>query len=186
VTVKRLTVTRGINGRGAKDLGVLPNVAAGYAAAEPSGRHGREILEAAASGEIQGLVFLGANAALEAAGDLLLSALRKARTVVAIDTHPGVVAKHAHVLIPGHTVFEKLGSVTNLEGRVQRVRPALPAASSTPAETRVLTALAVELGAEGWGAGDPLSVNRALRDALPAYARAGNGGRALFSAVVAA
>jgi len=86
------------------------------------------------------------------------------------------------VLIPGHTIFEKLGTVTNLEGRVQRIRPAQPPATQSPAETRVLTALAAELGAEGWGRGDPMSVNRELRAAVPAYAEAGNGGRARWVA----
>ena len=32
-SVRRLTITRGVNGRGAKDLGLLPNVGPGYAAA---------------------------------------------------------------------------------------------------------------------------------------------------------
>jgi hypothetical protein len=53
----------------------------------------------------------------------------------------------------------------------------LPPATSTPVETRVLTALAAELGAKGWGRGDPIAVNRALREAIPAYQAAGNGGR---------
>jgi predicted molibdopterin-dependent oxidoreductase YjgC len=86
------------------------------------------------------------------------------------------------VLFPGHAVFEKTGSVTNVEGRVQRIRAGLPPASATPVETRVLTRLAGELGAVGWGSGDPLAVNRLLRDEFPAYGRAGNGGRAVFTA----
>ncbi len=180
--VRRLTVTRGANGRGAKDMGVLPNLLPGYRPAPTTGKNGREILEAAAAGEIHALLFVGNNPALEAAGDLLTRALRKVRAVVAIDTRPGTVAKHAHVLIPGHAFFEKMGSVTNVEGRVQRIRSALPVVTSTPAETRVLTALAAELGAQGWASGDPLSVNRELRGAIPAYASAGNGGRALFIA----
>jgi len=65
---------------------------------------------------------------------------------------------------------------------VQRIRTALPPASATPVETRILTSIAKEMGAEEWGDGDPLAVNRVLRDALPAYSAAGNGGRALFAA----
>jgi predicted molibdopterin-dependent oxidoreductase YjgC len=86
------------------------------------------------------------------------------------------------VLIPGHAFFEKAGTVTNMEGRVQRIRPALPPASTAPPETRVLSAIAAELGAEGWGSADPAAVNRQLREALPAYAAAGNGGRAVWLA----
>jgi NADH-quinone oxidoreductase subunit G len=180
--VRRLTITRGLNGRGAKDLGLLPNVGPGYAPVPSGGKNGRQILEGLAAGELRGLVLLGPNPALEAEADLLGRALRAAACVIAIDTRPGVVSRSATVLIPGHAVFEKAGSVTNVEGRVQRIRTALPPASATPFETRILTGIAREMGAEDWGDGDPLAVNRVMRDALPAYAAAGNGGRALFSA----
>jgi hypothetical protein len=46
----------------------------------------------------------------------------------------------------------------------------------------VLTTLASELGAVGWGSGDPLAVNRLMREEISAYGSAGNGGRALFTA----
>src|SRR5207244_807922 len=124
--VRMLTITRGINGRGAKDLGVLPNLGAGYEAVLAAGKSGREILDAAAQGSIRALVLLGPNAALEAAGEVLERALRKASVVVAIDTKPGPVSRAATVLIPGHALLEKAGSVTNVEGRVQRIRTALP------------------------------------------------------------
>ena len=177
-TLRQLTVTRGVNGRGAKDLGVLPAVIAGYTEAPQRGRSGREILEAAAGGAIRALLLAGPNAALEESGEVLERALRTAESVIVIDTHPSAATRHATVLIPGHAFFEKLGTVTNLEGRVQRIRPALPPATQTPSETRVLSALAAELGATDWGSGDPMAVNRDLRQAVPAYARAGNGGRA--------
>ena len=181
-SVRRLTITRGINGRGAKDLGLLPNVGPAYASLMQTGKTGRQILEGLAAGEMRGLLMLGPNPALEAAGDLLERAVRKAACVVAFDTRPGVVARYATVLFPGHAIFEKAGSVTNVEGRVQRIRAGLPPASSTPTETRVLTSLAGEMGAVGWGSGDPLAVNRLLRDEVSAYGHAGNGGRALFTA----
>jgi len=181
--VKRLTITRGPNGRGAKDLGVLPNLLAGYQPAPGAGKTGREILQAAANGQIKALVLLGGGYFAAAAGDLMLNAIRAAELVVAIETRPGVVADNASVVIPGHTFVEKAGTVTNVEGRVQRMRAALPPATQTPLETTVLMMLAIQLGAEDWGKGDVLSVNRALIAAVPAYARAGNGGRALFAEV---
>jgi len=78
---------------------------------------------------------------------------------------------------------EKAGSVTNMEGRVQRIRQALPPATATPLETQVLMMLATDLGAEDWGRGDPVSVHGALQAEIGAYKRAGNGGRALFAEV---
>jgi NADH-quinone oxidoreductase subunit G len=184
--VKRMTVTRGVNGRGAKDLGVLPNVTAGYRKAQPPGLNGGQMLASAARGEIRALLLVGPTAALRDAGDVLQRAVSRAESLIVIDTVPSEVTANATVLIPAHAIVEKIGSVTNLEGRVQRVRPALPPATQTPPETRVLTALAAELGATDWEGGDPMSVNRALRRALPPYAEAGNGGRALWPTEVVA
>jgi NADH-quinone oxidoreductase subunit G len=179
--VKRLTVTRGVNGRGAKDLGVLPDLLPGYRPAAPAGKSGRAILEAAAAGAVTALLTLNA-AALPAEGadaDLLQRALAKASVVVAIESRPGPVSESATVLIPGHSLMEKLGSVTSCEGRVQRIRAALPPATATPAETRVLGMLASALGVYGWP-GDPTALHREMAAELPEYAAAGNGGRALF------
>lgn len=184
--VKRMTVTRGINGRGAKDLGVLPNVTAGYRAAEPAGMTGAAILAAAERGEIRALLLLAPGGLGDDAGDALTRAVAAAESAVVIDTRPSEVTAAATVLIPGHAIVEKIGSVTNLEGRVQRIRPALPPATQVPAETRVLTALAAQLGAQDFPGGDPLAVNRALRGVLVPYAQAGNGGRVVWPAQVAA
>ena len=181
--VKRLTVTRGVNGRGAKDMGVLPNLLPGYARAPGTGKNGREILQAAAAGQIKALVMLGGGHLADLAGELMHNAVKAADVVLAIETRPGVVADNAGFVIPGHAYVEKAGSVTNVEGRVQRIRQALPPATATPLETSVLMMLATALGAEDWGQSDYLSVHRALGEAVPAYKRAGNGGRALFSGV---
>jgi predicted molibdopterin-dependent oxidoreductase YjgC len=111
---------------------------------------------------------------------VLTSALNAADLVVAIETQPGPVSQSATVLIPGHTHVEKAGSVTNLEGRVQRIRQALPPATTVPTELRVLSMLAAQLGCERWPA-EMVAVNRDLAATLPAYAEAGSGGRARWS-----
>jgi NADH dehydrogenase/NADH:ubiquinone oxidoreductase subunit G len=183
--VRRLTITRGVNGRGAKDVGVLPNSGPGYSAVVDGGKSGREILEAAAAGAIKALVVMGGSLWADEAGVLLERAATSVEMLVVIDTRPGLLSRVATVLIPGHAFFEKAGTVTNVEGRLQRIRPALPPATQTPAETRILSALAAELGASGWP-GDPLRVNRELAAAIPAYGLAGNGGRATFRAAVTA
>ena len=178
--VRRLTVTRGVNGRGAKDVGALPNRGPGYTTVAP-GMSGRAILQAAKAGGIKALVVMGGSLWAESVAPLLESAVAGVEVLVVIDSRPSALSRAATVLIPGHAYFEKAGTVTNLEGRVQRIRPALPPATQTPTETRVLSALAAELGAGGWP-GDPLHVNRELVAEIAAYAAAGNGGRALFEA----
>jgi NADH-quinone oxidoreductase subunit G len=182
-SVKRLTITRGPNGRGAKDLGVLPNLLSGYRPAPGAGKTGREILQAAANGQIKALVLLGGGHLAPAAGDLMANAIRAAELVLAIETRPGMVADNASIVIPGHAFVEKAGSVTNVEGRVQRIRAALPPATQTPLETYILMMLATQLGAEDWGKSDVLSISKALGVAVPAYRSAGNGGRAVFAEV---
>ena len=178
--VRRLTITRGVNGRGAKDVGALPNCGPGYAHTA-AGKSGRQILEAAAAGVIKGLVVMGGSAWADGVAALLERVAGQVEVLVVIDTRPGPLSRAATVLIPGHAHFEKAGTVTNVEGRVQRIRPALPPATQTPTETRILSALAAELGAAGWP-GDPLHVHRELVAAIPAYAGAANGGRAVFAA----
>ncbi len=179
-TIRRLTITRGVNGRGAKDLGVLPGSGPGYSPVGRQGRSGREILAAAAAGQIRALLVVGGSLWADQAANLVERALARVEVLVVVDTRPGPFSRAATVLIPGHAYFEKWGSVTNVEGRVQRIRQALPPTTQTPAETRILSALAAELGSPGWP-GDPLLVNRQLLAEVPAYAAAGNGGRALFA-----
>ncbi|TMD99585.1 MAG: hypothetical protein E6I76_02070, partial [Chloroflexi bacterium] len=181
--VRRLTVTRGVNGRGCKDLGLLPNLLPGYRPAPGAGRCGTEILEATSAGQIRALVIMGSHPWAATAGVALTGALNAADLVVAIETQPGPVAQGATVLIPGHTHVEKAGSVTNLEGRVQRIRAALPPATTVPAELRVLAMLAAELGCERWPA-EMVAVDREIGVTLPAYAEAGNGGRVRWSVPV--
>jgi NADH-quinone oxidoreductase subunit G len=184
IAVRRLTITRGVNGRGLKDLGILPGLLPGYEPAPGAGKNGTEILEAAADGQIKALLLLNAGGVITDAAELGERALRRAEVVMAVETRPGLVASNATVLIPGHALLEKAGSVTNCEGRVQRVRPALPPASQTPPETRILSLLAAELGAPGWPA-ETTAVNRALLEAVLAYREAGNGALARFALAVA-
>jgi NADH-quinone oxidoreductase subunit G len=181
--VRRLTITRGVNGRGAKDVGALPNSGPGYEPLGEAGKAGREILEAAAAGIIKALVVMGGSLWADSVTPLIERVAAAVEVLVVIDSRPGPLSRAATVLIPGHDYFEKAGTVTSVEGRLQRIRPALPPATQTPTETRILSALAAELGSPGWP-GDPIRVHRELAEAIPAYGLAGNGGRALFAAAV--
>jgi NADH-quinone oxidoreductase subunit G len=182
--VRRLTVTRGVNGRGCKDLGLLPTLLPGYRPAPGAGRCGAEILEAASGGQMRALLIMGSQGWAAAAGAALIAALDRVELVVALETQPGPVSQAATVLIPGHSHVEKAGSVTNMEGRVQRIRPALPPATAVPSELRILSMLAAELGHPSWPS-EVLKVSRELGGAVPAYAGAGNGGRARWPVAVA-
>ena len=128
------------------------------------------------------LLMLGPNPALEAEAELLERALRKAACVVAIDTRPGIVSRYATVLIPGHAVFEKAGSVTNVEGRVQRIRAGLPPASATPGRDARAHRHRRRDGRGGLGIGRSARGEPRAARRVPRVRRAGNGGRAVFTA----
>jgi predicted molibdopterin-dependent oxidoreductase YjgC len=182
--VARLTVTRGVNGRGAKDVGMTPHGGPGYAQTA-KGLSGGEMLQGIADGKIRALLVLDGSALFAGAGEATVTALAGLESLVAIETRPGIAHEHATVTIPGHAYLEKAGTVTNMEGRVQRIRPALPPATQTPSEVRIISMLATQLGATGWAYADPVATHKEMAAAIPAYAQAGNGGRAVFSRVTA-
>ena len=152
--VRRLTITRGVNGRGAKDLGLLPNVGPGYVAVATPGQQRTSDPRRACRRRDARLARARSEPSARGRRPTCSSA-RCARPRVSSPSTPGRASclAAATVLIPGHAIFEKAGSVTNVEGRVQRIRAALPPASATPVETRVLTSIAIEMGAVGWGIG---------------------------------
>ncbi len=126
------------NTYGALDMGVAPDlapgrVAMGSGAAEQlesrwggmpakNGRDTRAILEGLVSGEIRGLVLVGADPFRDVPDAALAAeALEIAEYVVSIDTFVHDSNREADVIFPAATLSEKEGTVTNVEGRVQRL-----------------------------------------------------------------
>jgi predicted molibdopterin-dependent oxidoreductase YjgC len=62
---------------------------------------------------------------------------------------PSPLDERAHVILPGHAFTEKDGTVTNMEGRVQRINAGIDAARVRD-DWRVLRDIANRMGA-GWG-----------------------------------
>jgi NADH-quinone oxidoreductase subunit G len=183
--VARLTITRGVNGRGANDIGMTPTLLPGYKSAPSKGISGAKVAEAVAKGEIRALVVMGGASLFEGADDEMAKAIAGSECVVAIETTPSVVSENATALFPGHTYFEKAGTVTNVEGRVQRIRAALPPSTSLPGEIQILQLLADAMGAKEWSRGDAIAIHKEMVKAIPQYEQAGNGGRASFVRVTA-
>ena len=145
------------------------------------GKAGRQILEAAAAGIVKALVVMGGSLWADDVAPLVERVAASAE-VAGGHRHPARAAEprgdRAH---PRPRVLREGGDRHQRRG----ARPAHPARAAAghadPTETRILSALAAELGAGGWP-GDPLQVNRELVAAIPAYRLAGNGGRAIFEA----
>jgi NADH-quinone oxidoreductase subunit G len=74
--------------------------------------------------------------------------LQRCESVVASSLFPTPTALWAHVILPATSALEKDGTVTNLEGRTQRLRPVVQAPAGVAPELAVLTAAGRHLGLE--------------------------------------
>jgi predicted molibdopterin-dependent oxidoreductase YjgC len=180
VEARRLTVLPAANSRGASDLGCLPEHLPGYRKAD--GRPGMstwEMLEAASAGQLQALVLMGPSP-LEAGGSplLLQKAIEAVDLLVVFDILEGPLTRAADVAVPLHSFAEKDGTYTNLEGRVQRLRQAIPPLAKTGPDWRLLRDLANAWEA-GWTYRQPQDVMADIVAAVPAYGveRAGDRAR---------
>jgi predicted molibdopterin-dependent oxidoreductase YjgC len=175
-----LTIVDGMNARGCQDMGLVPGLLPGYRPASRVGRGGRAILEAAATGAIRALVLVAPDPGWEQ-DPVFRQALASVEVLVAFTPFAGAAAELASVLLPGRTIAEKAGTVTNTEGRVQRVRPALQPQFAFPAELRMLGDLAAGMGVQ-LGV-QPLAepVFELIAAAVPGYRAARGGPRPSWS-----
>jgi NADH-quinone oxidoreductase subunit G len=115
------------NARGIREAGFAPGHGPGFATLAEPGRDAHEIAVALASGELS-TVWLNYADPLRYHPNRKLweAALGTAQTVIAVDTVLTESAReHADVVLPGEAYPEKEGTVTNLDGRLQRLRPAI-------------------------------------------------------------
>ena len=155
---------RGANEQGAWDVGCVPDRLPGYR--RVSDAADREVLEtawgapvpdapglpmagmveAAGTGRLKAAVVIGdsPNFTNGRTGDAI-NALGSLDLLVVHDTFLTPLAERADVVLPRPTFVEKDGTFTNLERRVQRLRPASQRESGAMSESWVLTELAQRL-----------------------------------------
>jgi NADH-quinone oxidoreductase subunit G len=116
VPVKYVPLVDYSNSRGASDMGLLPGLLPGYRAAETgSGLAYDEILNSA---DLDVLWVVGAN-------PLSRHELAAANSFVVVqDLFLTETGRRADVFLPAASAYEKNGTVTNVCGEVQRLRPA--------------------------------------------------------------
>ena len=136
--------------QGLIDMGVFPTLKAGYEAASPAGRATREILEAAAAGEIDTLVVVGADLVADFPDAALAERALRRAAVVAVELFSTETVAFADVVFPSTAYAERSGTFTNLERRIQKLEPAVPAPGTAHEPWRIAQRLAAELGSE-WG-----------------------------------
>ena len=182
-----LTLLGRANVYGALDMGLAPNLlpgrvstgdAAAAAAIEDAwgllpadpGRSTMEMLEACVSGEIKALVLVGADPVRDCPDPALAkAALEQAEFVLAIDAFVTDSSRHADVFLPAAVWGEVDGTATNLEGRVQRIRPSIPPVGRARPLNAVLDDIALRLGVE-LGAAKVDAIAGEIATIAPAYA----------------
>ena len=162
------------NARGLREAGFAPGHGPGYATLGEPGLDARGIAEGLASGELS-TVWLNYADPVRFFPDRALweQALGTAQTVIAVESvMTETVREHADVVFPGEAYPEKEGTVTNLDGRVQRLRVAIgrpKGRSGMPGSgVRPVWQVISDLGDLGVVTG--AAASKQLFDAVPFYA----------------
>ena len=176
-SVRRLIVTAGPNGRGAKDLGILPHLGPGYASL--NGQAGKGRIEWPGAG-LRAL-YIHESSSLHAfnPSDAESMWLPSLPLLIHHRFRPSPLDERAHVIIPGHAFTEKRGTVTNMEGRVQRINRAIDA-EWVREDWRVFQDLANRIGAR-WDYVEVEAITADLVRALPPYSAVNTADRVAWS-----
>jgi NADH-quinone oxidoreductase subunit G len=162
------------NARGLREAGFAPGHGPGYETLAAPGRDARGIAEGLAAGELS-TVWLNYAEPVRFFPDRALweKALGTAQNVIAVESvMTETVRRYADVVFPGEAYPEKEGTVTNLDGRVQRLRVAIgrpKGRSGMPGSgVRPLWQVISEVGDLGIVTG--AAASRQLFEAVPFYA----------------
>ncbi len=182
------TFTEESNEQGAVNMGVAPEYLPGPASYQDSqaqevfakawgtalptstpGANLMQILDQCRSGAIKALYLVGENPleTLPASVDVK-GALSRLELLICQDPFLTETAKMAHVVFPASTAAEKDGTLTNEEGKVQFLRPALDSLGDSTLDWHIMVGLAN-------GLGSPLpfettqDIQTEIRKVLPGY-----------------
>ncbi|MFL5830426.1 MAG: NADH-quinone oxidoreductase subunit NuoG [Solirubrobacteraceae bacterium] len=166
-----LEIPAGANGRGLREVGVIPNAGPGYTSSASDGRGSAEIGEAAAGGDLSALYLFQTDPVRDLPDRALWErAMNSAALVVA---HASVLTEglreHANVIFPAESYAEKEGTVVHPDGRLQRLRIAIAHPGQVRASWSVVAEIAQRVGLDT-GVLTSSMVFEQLVDAVPFYA----------------
>ncbi len=159
--VKFLSALRRGNVHGALEAGLAPGILPGRvtieyrdavaakwsAIPEAPGLDTEAMLRAALEGKIKALVLIGADPIADFPDRALAeAAVRAVPTVIAIDGFHNESTQRAKVVLPATMFGEKSGTITNLEGRIQRVNQKVSPDGLAMDDWRIASELAFRLG----------------------------------------
>ena len=180
--VSVLPLVRRANTYGALDMGVAPTllpgrVTIGSDASEPlmeswgslpakAGYGAAAIANGLSEGAIKAVILLGADPVDDMPDSIDLA---KAEFVLAIDTFLTASSSQADVILPALGFAEKEGTITNLEGRVQKVNKVVPGPGQARADWSILDDLSSLMGAP-MGLATAEAIAKEISAVAPAYA----------------
>ncbi len=131
---KLLEVPEGANGRGLREVGCVPHAGPGLSEV-PAGRDAAEIRDGLADGSLEAAFLLNADPVRDLKdGPAWSEALGEAKFVLAVSMFENASTRHADVVFPAESYAEKEGTVTHPDGRLQRLRPGVPASGRRTAD----------------------------------------------------
>ena len=156
------TLRRG-NVRGAVTAGLTPQSVAGDTA---------DILAAAAAGKIECLILLGSDPLADVPdADLARRGIAGARNVIAIDTFLTASSSQADVVLPAAAYGEKVGTTTNLEGRISNVAQKITPTGTSRPDWMIAAELSIAVGKD-LGISSYADVHQMMIDSIPSFAPA--------------
>ncbi len=181
---KAMPLARRANVMGALDMGLAPTLLPGRVSESSAhekleeewgplpdglGRDATSILEGLNDGELKALVLLGVDPVRDHSEPKLAAAgLESASFIVAMDHFINDSVACADVVLPVEGFAEVEGTVTNIEGRVQKVNRLVPGPGQTRAAWSVLDDLARRMGGI-LGATSAAAICNEIASVAPAY-----------------
>ncbi|HJQ78232.1 MAG TPA: NADH-quinone oxidoreductase subunit NuoG [Acidimicrobiia bacterium] len=168
-SVKILPLHHRANTFGALDMGLAPDLLPGRVAAERPGKDTRQIMEAMAQGAIRGLVLVGADPRRDMPNARIAEdGLYAAEYVVSIDLFANDSNQDADVVLPAAGFAEKEGTITNVEGRVQKVNLMRPAPGTARPDWAIVEDLAAHMG-QPLGLTSAQTIAKEIAEVVPLY-----------------
>ena len=190
----------GANEQGSKDVGCAPELLPGYGLAvdaaarqkigqawgvpvpDRPGLGIRDIAGAIDDGRIKALHVIGDSPSFTN-GDIgdILRAMEQLDLLIVHDTATNDLTRFADVVLPSTTFAEKNGTYTNMERRVQLLRPAVGPRGEEEPDWRIFCQIAGAMGASGFDYDSAESIFEEIRNVAEpyggiSYARLENGG----------
>jgi predicted molibdopterin-dependent oxidoreductase YjgC len=110
---------------GVVEMGGVPALLPGYRPVEAKGLSAVEMFQAAAKGKLKALFVVGENPLITLPRGLVEDGLKNLELLVVQDMFLSETAEKAHVFLPALSFAEADGTMTNCEGRVQRIHKGL-------------------------------------------------------------